>query len=116
MRWLAVSVGWHSNSFGTSALGCPTVFCQEEREALVFLSFFFARPLRLSRLIGEDHGPCPGRFCREECQSFEAAPILEETLSAAHNNRVDQQYQLIQKALFEEGGDEAGTSAQRFFH
>jgi hypothetical protein len=31
-------------------------------EVLLFLSFFFAKPLRLSRLIGEDHGPCPGRF------------------------------------------------------
>ena len=37
-------------------------FCKEEREALLFLSFFFARPLLLERLIGEDHGPCPGRF------------------------------------------------------
>ena len=91
-------------------MGCATAFCTEEREALLILSFFFARPLRLSRLIGEDHGPCPGRFCREECQSLETALILEEALSAAHNHRVDQQYQLIQKALFEEGGDEGGTS------
>ena len=30
--------------------------------AVLFLSFFFAKPLLLERLIGEDHGPCPGRF------------------------------------------------------
>src|SRR5260221_9953324 len=41
---------------------------------------------------------------------LEAAPIFEETLSVACNNRVDQEYQLIQKALFEEGVDEGGTS------
>jgi hypothetical protein len=28
----------------------------------------------------------------------------------AYHNRVDQEYQLIQKALFEEGGDQGGTS------
>ena len=42
--------------------GCPTAFCKEEKEALLFLSFFFAKPLLQERLIGEDHGPCPGRF------------------------------------------------------
>ena len=44
------------------AIGCATAFYKEEREALLFLSFFFAKPLRLSRLIGEDYGPRPGRF------------------------------------------------------
>src|SRR2546423_6553836 len=70
----------------------------------------YLRSLRLSRLIGEDHSPCPGRFCREEVQSLEATPILEETLSMACNNRMNQEDQLIQKALFKEGGDESGTS------
>ena len=76
----------------------------------MFLSFFFAKLLRFSRLIGEDDRSRPGRFCRQEVQPLEADPILEETLSMAYNNRVDQEYQLIQKVLFEEGGDEAGTS------
>src|SRR5207248_5430262 len=54
--------------------------------------------LSLSRLIGEDHGSGPGRFCREQVQSFEALPIFEETLSTARNHRVDQENQLIQQA------------------
>ena len=36
--------------------------------------------------------------------------MFEETLSVAHHNRVDQEDQLIQQALFEEGGDEGGAS------
>jgi hypothetical protein len=41
---------------------CATAFCKEEREDLLFLSFFFAMPRLLERLIGKDHGSCPGRF------------------------------------------------------
>ncbi|GAC1577315.1 MAG: hypothetical protein NVS4B1_05390 [Ktedonobacteraceae bacterium] len=33
---------------------------------------------------------------------LEAAPCFEKTLSAPHNNRVNQKYQLIQKTLFDE--------------
>src|ERR1700680_5111755 len=66
--------------------------------------------LSLSRLIGEDHGSGPGRFCREQVQSFEAIPIFEETLSTARNHRVDQENQLIQQALFQQRADEGWTS------
>src|SRR5450755_15127 len=75
-----------------------------------YRSFLFANLLLLKRLIGEDHGPSPARCRREEFQSLEAVPIFEEALSTACNNRVDQEYQLIQKALFEEGADQGGTS------
>src|SRR5260221_3719335 len=66
--------------------------------------------LSLSRLIGEDHGSGPGRFCREQVQSLEAIPIFEETLSTARNHRVDQENQLIQQALFLQRADEGWTS------
>ena len=51
-----------AHPFAHLLLGVPQLFIKEESEALLFLSFFFAKPLRLSRLIGEDYGPRPGRF------------------------------------------------------
>src|SRR5436309_1983258 len=93
----------------SSLLGRTTTFVERGR---LFCSSI-ASPgfaLSLSRLIGEDHGSGPGRFCREQVQSFEAIPIFEETLSTARNHRVDQENQLIQQALFQQRADEGWTS------
>jgi len=55
----------------------------------------------LSRLVGEHRDPSAGRLRINQLESFHklSIPIFEETLTAAHDNRMDHERQLIQEIV-----------------
>ena len=68
---------------------------------------------RACRLVGEGEDAGAEGPCLQELQSHPIAPLLEETLAGVHDDRVDQQPELVEQTIAQQRPNEGGAAGDR---